>query len=74
MHPEHNHQLIPENARFATCYRKLTTDMKELIESYTICDIDVSSQVCRTHDIQGCDTAKLFQYFEKERTKNPDWY
>ncbi|CAG8760848.1 32357_t:CDS:2 [Racocetra persica] len=45
MHPEHNHQLIPENATFATSYWKLTTDMKELIESYTICDIDVSSQI-----------------------------
>ncbi|CAG8821409.1 15510_t:CDS:2, partial [Racocetra fulgida] len=22
----------------------------------------------------GCDTAKLFQHFEKEHTKNPDWY
>ncbi|CAG8788340.1 3076_t:CDS:2, partial [Racocetra persica] len=40
MHPEHNHQLIPKNASFATSYRKLTTDMKELIKSYTICDID----------------------------------
>ncbi|CAG8754702.1 13761_t:CDS:2, partial [Racocetra persica] len=45
MHPEHNHQLISENASFATSYRKLTTDMKKLIESYTICDIDVLSQV-----------------------------
>ncbi|CAG8845396.1 748_t:CDS:1, partial [Racocetra persica] len=44
MHPEHNHQLIPENASFATSYWKLTTDMKKLIESYTICDINVSSQ------------------------------
>ncbi|CAG8567199.1 24940_t:CDS:2, partial [Racocetra persica] len=44
MHSEHNHQLIPENVSFATSYQKLTTDMKEFIESYTICDIDVSSQ------------------------------
>ncbi|CAG8561057.1 30492_t:CDS:2, partial [Racocetra persica] len=44
MHPEHNHQLISENASFATSYQKLTTDMKELIESYIICNIDVSSQ------------------------------
>ncbi|CAG8841943.1 29938_t:CDS:2, partial [Racocetra persica] len=74
MYPEHNHQLIPENASFATSYWKLTTDMKKLIKSYTICDIDISSQVRRTHDIQGYDTAKLFQHFEKEYTKNPDWY
>ncbi|CAG8499826.1 8051_t:CDS:2, partial [Racocetra fulgida] len=94
---EHNHMLVSENANFATSYRKLTTEMKELIENYVLCDIDVPSQVqllCvlfpeativdydvknyvykfrRTHDIQGCDTAKLFQHFEKERTKNPDW-
>ncbi|CAG8787023.1 4493_t:CDS:2, partial [Racocetra persica] len=44
MYPEHNHQLIPENASFATSYRKLITDMKELIESYTICNNDVSFQ------------------------------
>ncbi|CAG8653730.1 9002_t:CDS:2 [Cetraspora pellucida] len=64
MHSEHNYQLIPENASFAISYQKLITDMKELIESYTICAIDVLSQ--------GCDTAKLFQHFEKEHTKNPD--
>ncbi|CAG8605389.1 8694_t:CDS:2, partial [Cetraspora pellucida] len=37
--------LIPKNASFATSYQKLITDMKELIESYTICDINVLSQV-----------------------------
>ncbi|CAG8701220.1 15555_t:CDS:2, partial [Dentiscutata erythropus] len=98
MNLEHNYLLVPENASFATSYRKLTTEMKKLIENYVLCNIDVSSQIrllCglfpeativdydvknymykfrRTHDIQECDTAKLFQHFEKERTKNPDWY
>jgi len=32
----HNHQLVPENANFATKYRKLTVEMKDLIESYTL--------------------------------------
>ncbi|CAG8632137.1 7002_t:CDS:2, partial [Racocetra fulgida] len=59
---EHNHILVPENASFATSYQKLTTEMKKLIENYVLCDID------------GYNTAKLFQHFEKERTKNPNWY
>ncbi|CAG8808706.1 9788_t:CDS:2, partial [Racocetra fulgida] len=77
---EHNHMLVPENASFATSYQKLTTEMKELIENYvrllrglfpeaTIVDYDMKNYVYkfrRTHDIQRCDTAKLFQHFEKE--------
>ncbi|CAG8804496.1 5596_t:CDS:2, partial [Racocetra fulgida] len=42
---EHNHMLVPENASFATSYRKLITEMKKLIENYVLCDIDVPSQV-----------------------------
>ncbi|KAF0554704.1 protein far1-related sequence 5-like [Gigaspora margarita] len=45
VHLEHNHPLLSENATFATRYRKLTRKMKDLIESYTLCDFDVSSQV-----------------------------
>ncbi|CAG8724954.1 18599_t:CDS:2, partial [Racocetra fulgida] len=40
---EHNHMLVPENASFAISYRKLITEMKELIENYVFCDIDVLS-------------------------------
>ncbi|CAG8620920.1 23074_t:CDS:2, partial [Racocetra persica] len=39
---------LPEKQRkkaFATEYWKLTTKMKKLIESYTLCDIDILSQV-----------------------------
>ncbi|CAG8599621.1 16277_t:CDS:2, partial [Racocetra fulgida] len=73
-------------------------EMKDLIESYTLCDLDVPSQVRllhrlfseativdydvknyvykvrQSHEMQDGDTAKLLQHFEKERTKNPDWY
>ncbi|KAF0490234.1 protein far1-related sequence 5-like [Gigaspora margarita] len=43
VHLEHNHPLLPENATFATGYQKLTREMKDLIKSYTLCDLDVSS-------------------------------
>ncbi|CAG8728452.1 14906_t:CDS:2, partial [Racocetra fulgida] len=48
-----------------------------LFSEATIVDYDVKNYVYkfrRTHDIQRCDTARLFQHFEKEHTKNPDWY
>ncbi|CAG8715507.1 935_t:CDS:2, partial [Cetraspora pellucida] len=73
MHPEHNHQLISENASFATSYQKLITDMKELIESYTICDINVSSQVRLLHRLFL--NATIVDYDVKNYVyKNPDWY
>ena len=46
LHLEHNHPLVSDNAEFATKYRELTSEMKGLIESYTLCDLDVPSQVC----------------------------
>ncbi|CAG8729355.1 913_t:CDS:2, partial [Racocetra persica] len=96
MHLKHNHSLVPKNVAFATKYQKLTTEIKELIESYTLCNIDVPSQVRllrglfskativdydiknyiykfhRNHEIKDGDAAKLLQYFEKERAKDPD--
>ncbi|CAG8758423.1 8920_t:CDS:2, partial [Cetraspora pellucida] len=64
---EHNHTLVPENAAFATEYRKLTTEIKELIKSYTLCDVDIPN-----HEMEGSDAAKLLQHFEKEHSKDPD--
>ncbi|CAG8595640.1 1689_t:CDS:2 [Cetraspora pellucida] len=51
MRLEHNHPLVPENAIFATQYQKLTVEIKDLIESYTLCDLDVSSQVRLLHEL-----------------------
>ncbi|CAG8696286.1 4347_t:CDS:2 [Cetraspora pellucida] len=45
MHFEHNHPLVSENAIFAIQYQKLTVEMKNLIESYMLCDLDVLSQI-----------------------------
>ncbi|CAG8502541.1 6708_t:CDS:2 [Scutellospora calospora] len=95
---EHNYTLIPDNAIFTTRYRKLTLEIKDLIKSFTLCNLDISSQVQllhelfseaiiidydvknyvykvhRSYEIQGNDAAKLLQYLEKERTKDPNWY
>ncbi|CAG8513266.1 15159_t:CDS:2, partial [Racocetra fulgida] len=68
----HNHQLVPKNANFATKYRKLTVEMKDLIESYTLCNLDISSQI--RHFMEYVDAAKLLQHLEIERVKNSDWY
>ncbi|CAG8616741.1 11523_t:CDS:2 [Scutellospora calospora] len=72
--------------------------MKDLIEKYTLCDLDVLSQVWLLRElfseatiidydmknyvykfwciysIQSGDAAKLFEHFEKEYAKDPDWY
>ncbi|CAG8713147.1 1661_t:CDS:2, partial [Scutellospora calospora] len=42
---EYNYLLVSENANFATEYQKLTAEIKDLIEKYTLCDLDVLSQV-----------------------------
>ncbi|CAG8685809.1 7047_t:CDS:2, partial [Scutellospora calospora] len=96
IHLEHNHLLVPKNASFATEYWKLTAEIKDLIKKYTLCDLDVPSQVqllhelfskatiidydmknyvykfWHIHSIQGGDTIKLFEHFEKERAKDSD--
>ncbi|CAG8758107.1 28213_t:CDS:10, partial [Dentiscutata erythropus] len=67
---EHNYLLVPENTSFATSYQKLTTEIKELIENYVFCDIDVLTQVRLFYRLFPETTI----HFEKECTKNPDWY
>ncbi|CAG8683605.1 15628_t:CDS:1 [Cetraspora pellucida] len=95
---EHNHTLVPKNVAFVMEYQKLITEMKKLIESYTLCDVDILSQVrllcglfpeativdydvknyvykfCRNYEMESSDAAKLLQHFEKECSKDPDWY
>ncbi|CAG8772278.1 16647_t:CDS:2, partial [Dentiscutata erythropus] len=66
-----------------TSKSKNSNEMKELIESYTLCDLDVPSQVqllrglfpeATIVDYDSGDAAKLLQHLEEERMKDPDWY
>ncbi|CAG8784944.1 10912_t:CDS:2, partial [Cetraspora pellucida] len=50
MHLKHNHTLVSENAIFATQYWKLIVEMKDLIESYMLCNLDVLSQYAKDPD------------------------
>ncbi|CAG8464639.1 8563_t:CDS:2, partial [Scutellospora calospora] len=57
--------------------QKLTVKIKDLIESYMLCNFDVFSQIrllCElfSEATISSNAAKLLQYLEKEHTKDPD--